>query len=42
MLILLTSLHVAYLISTPNPEEKENETLEKTRKMNKWENNDFI
>lgn len=42
MLILLTSLNVAYVITTTKPEDKEDETLEKTRRRNKWENNDFI
>ena len=42
MLILLTSLNVAYVISTPKPEEKEDETVEDARKRNKWENDDFI
>ena len=42
MLILLTSLNVAYVISTPNSEVKENETWEEARMRNKWENDDFI
>ena len=42
MLILLTFLNVAYVIRTLKPKEKENKTLEKARKNNKWENNDFI
>ena len=36
MLILITSLNVAYVISTLKSEEKENETLEEARKRNKW------
>ena len=40
--ILLTSLNVAYVISTSKPEEKENKTLEEARKHSKWENDDFI
>ena len=42
MLILLTSLNVAYAINTPKPKEKDDETLEDTRKRNKWENNDLF
>ena len=42
ILILFTSLNVAYVISTPKPEEKDNESLEEARKRNKWENDDFI
>ena len=42
MLILLNFLNVAYVISTPKPEEKENETLEEARTQNKWKNDDFI
>jgi len=42
MHFLLTSLGVAYVLSTPKPEEHEDETLEATRKRNKWENDDYI
>ena len=42
MMILLTTLNVDYVISTPKPAEVENETLEQSRKRGKWENNDFI
>ena len=42
MMILLTTLNVAYVISTPKPEEVENETLEESRKRGKWEKDDFI
>ena len=38
----MTSLNVAYVISTLKPEEKEDETLKEARKYNKWENDDFI
>ena len=40
--ILAYTLDVAYVISTPRPEEKENEIVEKMRKRNKWDNDDFI
>lgn len=33
---------MAHVISTPKPEEEENETLELTRRRIKWENDDFI
>ena len=42
MMILLTTLNVAYVISIPTLEEAENETLEQSRKKSKWENDDFI
>ena len=35
MMILLTTLNVAYVISTPKPEEMENETLNQSRKRGK-------
>lgn len=37
MLILLTSFNVAYVTSTTKLKEKEDETLEETRRRNKWE-----
>ncbi|XP_021755936.1 uncharacterized protein LOC110721115 [Chenopodium quinoa] len=42
MYFLLTSLNVAYVISTPRPDEHENETLESVRERSKWDNDDFI
>ena len=42
MLFLLTTLSIAYVISTPRPEDKDDETLEEMRKKNKWDNDDFI
>ena len=42
MLFLLTKLNVAYIISTPRLEEKENKTMKEMRKRNKWDNDDFI
>ncbi|XP_021728747.1 uncharacterized protein LOC110695829 [Chenopodium quinoa] len=42
MYFLLTSLNVAYVISTPRPNEHENETLESVRERSKWDNDDFI
>ena len=42
MMILLTDSNMAYVISTPKPEEVENKTLEQTRRRSKWENDDFI
>ena len=41
-MIPLTILNVAYVISTPKPEEVENKTLEQSKKRGEWENNDFI
>ncbi|KAK9669324.1 hypothetical protein RND81_13G123300 [Saponaria officinalis] len=42
MHFLLTTLKVVYVLSTPRPEERDDETLEETRKRNKWENDDYI
>nr|GEZ58349.1 zinc finger, CCHC-type [Tanacetum cinerariifolium] len=42
MHFLLTTLKVVYVLSIPSPVWSENETLETTRKMMKWENNDYI
>ena len=42
MQFLLTSMKVVYVLTTPVPEEVENETLEQTRKRNKFWNDDFI
>ena len=37
MLFLLTTLKVAYVISTPRPSEKEDETPEDIRARSKWD-----
>ncbi len=42
MHFLLTSLGVAYVLSTPKPEEEDNEPLVQQRRRNKWENDDYI
>ncbi|GKF88426.1 hypothetical protein Tco_0259303, partial [Tanacetum coccineum] len=42
MHFLFTTLKVVYVLSTPSPVWSENETLEMTRKMMKWENDDYI
>ncbi|GJV06718.1 zinc finger, CCHC-type containing protein [Tanacetum coccineum] len=42
MHFFLTTLKVMYVLSTPSLEWSENETLEKTRKRMKWENDDYI
>ncbi|KAM0014109.1 putative RNA-directed DNA polymerase [Helianthus debilis subsp. tardiflorus] len=42
MHFLLTTLKVVYVLSTPMPEEGENETLDQQRKRSKWENDDYI
>ncbi|XP_057249676.1 uncharacterized protein LOC130590916 [Beta vulgaris subsp. vulgaris] len=42
MHFLLTYLSVAYVLSTPKPEFVEDETLEASRRRNKWENDDYI
>ena len=39
---MLTTLNVAYVISTPRPEEKDNETIKELQKRNKWDRNNFI
>lgn len=42
MHFLLTTLNVAYVLTTPYPEEKEDETLAEQRTRTKWENDDYI
>ncbi|KAL3534928.1 hypothetical protein ACH5RR_003389 [Cinchona calisaya] len=42
MKILLTTLHVAYMLTTERPKETEGETLKQTRARQKWDNDDFI
>ena len=42
MHFLLTTLKVVYVLSTPMPEEKEDETPAEIRKRCKWENDDYI
>ncbi|XP_021769707.1 uncharacterized protein LOC110733948 [Chenopodium quinoa] len=42
MYFLLTSLKVAYVISTPTPVEHENETMEDVREKSNLDNDDFI
>ncbi|XP_022032074.1 uncharacterized protein LOC110933145 [Helianthus annuus] len=42
MHFLLTTLKVAYVLSTPFPKEVENEPIDQTRKRLKWENDDYI
>ncbi|KAI3692728.1 hypothetical protein L6452_32550 [Arctium lappa] len=42
MHFLLTTLKVVYMLSTPMPEVMEDETLEMTRRRDKWENDDYI
>ncbi|KAD4888254.1 hypothetical protein E3N88_20327 [Mikania micrantha] len=42
MHFLLTTLKVVYVLSTPMPEEAENETLDPQRRRLKWENDDYI
>ncbi|PWA89720.1 zinc finger, CCHC-type [Artemisia annua] len=42
MHFLLTTLKVVYVLSTPQPEVIENETLEQARRRGKWENDDYI
>ncbi|KAL6559800.1 hypothetical protein OROGR_004917 [Orobanche gracilis] len=42
MHFMLTTLKVAYVLSTPRPEAVENETLEDSRKRSKWDNDDYI
>ncbi|KAL3507093.1 hypothetical protein ACH5RR_032475 [Cinchona calisaya] len=42
MKILLTILHIAYVLTIERPKETEGETLEQTRVSQKWDNDDFI
>ena len=42
MHFMLTTLKVAYVLSTPKTAVAENETLEETRLRSKWENDDYI
>ena len=42
MFFLLTTLKVAYVISTPRPSEKEDETPNDIHPRSKWDNDDFI
>jgi hypothetical protein len=42
MHFLLTTLKVVYVLSTPMPEVVEDETIEVSRRRNKWENDDYI
>ncbi|KAH9726106.1 hypothetical protein KPL70_008133 [Citrus sinensis] len=39
---LLTSLNVVYVLTTPKPQERENETLAETRVRHKWEQDDYV
>lgn len=42
MHFLLTTLKVVYVLTTPYPEEQEDETVEQIRTRTKWENDDYI
>ena len=42
MLILLNTLNVAYVISTPRSEKADEDILEQTKKRSKWDNDDLI
>ena len=42
MHFLLTTLKVVYVLTTPYPEENDNETLVEERKRTKWEMDDYI
>ena len=42
MNFLLATLKVAYVLNTPKPEVKENETIADIRARQKWENDEFI
>ncbi|XP_010555875.1 PREDICTED: uncharacterized protein LOC104825272 [Tarenaya hassleriana] len=42
MHFLLTTLNVVYVISTPRPEETEEETLAAARARNKWDNDNYV
>nr|GFB25738.1 zinc finger, CCHC-type [Tanacetum cinerariifolium] len=42
MHILLTTLKVVYVLTTPMPELLEDDTVEEIGRRAKWENNDYI
>ncbi|GMP39537.1 hypothetical protein CsSME_00010332 [Camellia sinensis var. sinensis] len=42
MHFLLTTLKVVYVLITPYSMEQEDETMEQTRTITKWENDDYI
>lgn len=42
MHFMLITLKATHVLNTPRPEVDENETLEKTRKRNKWDKDDYI
>jgi hypothetical protein len=42
MKFLLATLKVVYVLNTERPLENEAETVAKTRKRQKWENDDYI
>jgi hypothetical protein len=42
MHFLLAGIRVAYLLTTPKPVARENETIAKTRARMKWEQDDYI
>ena len=39
---LLTSLNVVYVLTTPKPQEREDETLGETRMRHNWEQDDYV
>ncbi|GJY67756.1 zinc finger, CCHC-type containing protein [Tanacetum coccineum] len=42
MHLLLSSMSVVYVLTTPISEDGENATMEQIRKRNKWENDDYV
>ncbi|GKE85387.1 hypothetical protein Tco_1559129 [Tanacetum coccineum] len=42
MHLLLTSMSVVCMLTTPIPEDGENATMEHIRRRNKWENEDYV
>jgi hypothetical protein len=42
MKFLLTTLKVAYVLTSPKPQETEEETVVDLRQRQKWENDDYI
>ena len=39
---LLTSLNVVYVLTTPKPQEREDEKLTETRVRHKWDQDDYV
>ncbi|GKC58301.1 hypothetical protein Tco_1085899, partial [Tanacetum coccineum] len=42
MHFLLSSMSVVYVLTTPNPKDSENATMDQIRRRNKWDNDGYI